>query len=430
MSDKDPARKSRHDERKSRRRVELLAPAGGPAQLAAALAAGADAVYLGLRSLNMRVGGARNFSPRSLPRTVSQAHDAGARLYLTLNSIVFDGELARVRKTVAAAAAAGVDAILASDWAVVAECRAAGMPWHASTQMSCSNSTAAGFLADNGASRIVLARECTMDEVARIARAMRRRGVEIEVFVHGAQCVAVSGRCFLSHDAYGASACRGECQQPCRRRFEIVREAENPGSDRPRAEFSVGPHSVFSARDLCSLRFLPQIVAAGAASLKIEGRGRPPEYVSTVVGAYREALDATLAGRFTQELATELEERCSTVYHRAFGPGLFHGRPARGRAAFTGETENLATRRKRPVGVVQKDWPRAGMAQILVQNIPFGIGDELSIQGPTTGEVRVVVDSIRRDNETLRIAERGNWATIPRPQRVRPGDRVFLLQKS
>ena len=412
-----------------RRRVELLAPAGGPAQLRAALDAGADAVYLGLRAFNMRVGGAHNFSPRALPAAAALAHGRGAKVYLTLNSIVFDGELRRMRRMVAAAAP-HVDAVLASDWAVVAACRERGVPWHASTQMSCSNTAAAAFLADNGARRIVLARECTMEEVARIARAMRRRGVEIEVFVHGAQCVAVSGRCFLSHEAYGASACRGECQQPCRRLFRIVREDANPGSDRPLAEYSVGAHAVFSARDLCSLPFLGEIVAAGVSSLKIEGRARPPEYVSTVVGAYRRALDAVQDGSFSPELAAELVERCGTVYHRAFGTGLFHGRPAAGRAAFAGDDENLATRRKRTVGVVEKDWPRAGMAQIRVQDHPFSLGDELSIQGPTTGEVRVEVTSIRRDDEVLETAERGSWATVPRPARVRPGDKVYLMEKT
>lgn len=408
-------------------KVELLAPAGGRAQLVAALDAGADAVYLGLGALNMRVAGAANFTPRSLPGAARLAHSRGAKVYLALNSIVFDGESRRLAGMLDSAAP-HVDAVIASDWAVVAACRARGVPWHASTQMSCSNTAAAAFLAENGARRIVLARECTMAEVARIAKAMRRRGVEIEVFVHGAQCVAVSGRCFLSHEAYGTSACRGECQQPCRRGFKLVREADNPGSDRPLAEFSVGAHSVFSARDLCSLPFLGEIVAAGAASLKIEGRARPPEYVSTVVGAYREALDAIASGTYSPETAAALVGRCKTVYHREFGTGLFHGRPARGPAAFTGDGENLATRRKRTVGVVEKDWPRAGMVQIRVHDRPFSVGDELSIQGPTTGEVRVVVSSIRRDDEVLRTAGRGNWATVPRPSRVRPGDRVYLME--
>jgi len=292
-------------------------------------------------------------------------------------------------------------------------------------QMSTSNSEAVRFLASQGARRIVLARECSMREVARACRALRPLGVEVEVFVHGAQCVAESGRCFLSHQAYGASASRGACQQPCRRPYVVVRETDCPGSDRPRAEFSVGPHTVFSARDLCSLRFLDRIVGCGVASLKIEGRARPPEYVREVVGAYRAALDAVLAGSFTQELAAALEERCARVYHRRFGVGLFHGRP--GAEQFTDNDENLATRVKRTVGVVERDYPKAGMAQIRVQDRPFAVGDTLSIQGPRTGDVSFEVSSIRHDELVWTTAPKGEWATVPRPARVRAGDRVYLV---
>lgn len=403
---------------------EILAPCGGMAQLHAALDAGADAVYLGLGTWNMRSAAAANFTLRSLPAAAREARSRGAKVYLTLNSIVFDADLGRIRRLLGRAAP-HIDAAIVSDWAVAAACRNVGVPWHASTQMSCSNTEAARFLAAAGATRIVLARECTLREVARITSAMRRIGVEIEVFAHGAQCVAVSGRCFLSHEAYGASASMGRCQQPCRRPFRIVREEPAPGSSREPAEFSVGPHALFSARDLCSLPFLDRIVAAGVASLKIEGRARPPEYVRTVVGAYREAVDAIGRGEYTRELAAALQARCASVYHRSFGPGLMMGRPGTGQWA--GDEENLATRVKRNVGVVERDWPRAAVVQIRVQDREFAIGDELSIQGPKTGDVRVEVSSIRHDDETWTRARRGEWCTVPRPARVRPGDKVYLF---
>lgn len=404
---------------------EILAPCGGMAQLAAALGAGADAVYLGLgSSWNMRSAASANFDEKTLPEASRLARGRGVKVYLTLNTITFDRDerpLARILDL----AAPHVDAVIASDWAVVGMCAERGLQWHASTQMSCSNTRAARFLAAAGARRIVLARECTLGETARIAAAMRAEGVEIEAFVHGAQCVAVSGRCFMSHEAYGASASLGRCQQPCRRPFRIVREEAAEGSTRAPAEFSVGPHAVFSARDLCSLPFLDKIVAAGVASLKIEGRARPPEYVSTVVGAYREAVDAICGGSYSAELAARLQERCATVYHRDFGPGLAMGRP--GERQWAGDEENRATRVKRNVGVVQRDWPRAGAVQIMVHDREFAVGDELSIQGPATGDVRVKVSCIRHDDETWTRAKKGDWCTVPRPARVRPGDRVYVF---
>ena len=406
-------------------RVELLAPAGGLAQLQAALDAGADAVYLGLRGLNMRSAAAANFDEPGLREASARCRARGKRIYLTLNAIVFDGELRAVGRTLDLAAPL-VDAVLASDWGVVAACRKRGIAWHASTQMSCANAAAARFLASQGARRIVLARECTMAEVAGIAKEMRPLGVEIEVFVHGAQCVAESGRCFLSHEAYGASASRGECRQPCRRPYVLVREEVAPGADGPGAAFSVGPHTVFSARDLCSLPFLDRIVAAGAASLKIEGRGRPAEYVRTVVGAYREALDAVFAGTFSPALAEPLAARCEAVFHRRFGEGLFHGRPG-GAGQFTDNDANLAARVKRRVGVVERDWPRAGAVQIRVQDRAFASGDTLCIQGPRTGDVEFEVSAIRHDDEKWPAARRGDWCTVPRPSPVRAGDAVFVL---
>ncbi len=400
---------------------EILAPAGDFVCLQAAIDAGADAVYFGLGTFNMRARSGVNFAEADLPEVARRCRAAGVKAYLALNAIMFEGEVAEIERTIVAAKPY-VDAFIVSDWGVIALCRKHGATFHVSTQMSTSNSLAVSFLAEQGAARVVLARECTLAEVAEI---VTKSPIEVECFVHGAQCVAESGRCFLSHQAYGASASRGECQQPCRRPYEIVREVPAPGSERASAEFSVGAHTVFSARDLCSLPFLDRIVAAGAASLKIEGRGRPAEYVRAVVSAYREALDAVLAGRFTPEFATPLVERCAAVYHRRFGEGLFHGRP--GARQFTDNDENLATRVKRHVGVVERDWPRAGMAQIRVQDRTFRVGDTLCVQGPRTGDATFAVASIRHDDEVWDEARKGDWCTVPRPSPVRPGDRVYAV---
>ena len=254
---------------------EILAPAGSMTALQAALDAGADAVYLGLDAFNMRARASANFTRDELPEAARRCRVQGVKLYLTLNSIVFEDELAAVEDMIRFVQP-HVDALIVSDWGVIALCRRHGLPFHVSTQMSCSNSAAARFLKEQGASRIVLARECTLKEVARI---VREADIEIETFVHGAQCVAESGRCLLSHDAYGCSANRGECHQPCRRRFLVkaidrFTDADgNPLHDAD-AAFEVTPHTVLSAKDLCSLPFIDQLMAAGIASFKIEGRAR------------------------------------------------------------------------------------------------------------------------------------------------------------
>ena len=400
---------------------ELLAPAGDMTCLQAALDAGADAVYLGLETFNMRRQASRNFTRAGLAEAAARCRARGARLYLTLNSILFEGELAEVDRLVADARP-DVDAILVADFAAIDICRRHRVPFHISTQMSCSNSAAARHFRELGASRVVLARECTMEEVAAIAR---DSGLEVEIFAHGAVCVAVSGRCLLSHDAYGCSGNRGLCLQPCRREYLIKEIREGKGAD---AEFRVTPHTVLSAKDLCSLPFLDRLVATGAASLKIEGRGRNAEYVKTVVSAYRRALEAVGAGAFTPALAGALTEECARVYHREFHCGLYHGRP--GEAQFTDVVENQATRKKLHAGVVMDYFPKAKIVQVRVQDQAISDGDALQIQGPTTGVVDLVAGSLRQDDRKLERAVRGEWVTFPCPAKVRVNDKVFKVVPS
>jgi len=298
-------------------RPEILAPAGDFTCLQAALDAGADAVYFGLGALNMRARSGINFKVEDLGEIRRRCDEKGVKAYLALNAIAFEGELDPIEKLIVAAKPY-VDAFIVADWGVIGLCRKHGCTVHISTQMSTSNSAAVEFLKSQGVERVVLARECTLEEVAEI---IEKTGMEIETFVHGAQCVAESGRCLMSHEAFGKSACRGECRQPCRRRFlvqavDLYEDDEGRPIHQSDTRFIVEPHTVLSARDLCSLGFVDKLMAAGIVSFKIEGRARNAEYVKTTVECYRRAVEAVLAGRYTPELVEELTREVKKVFHR------------------------------------------------------------------------------------------------------------------
>ena len=411
------------------KKPEILAPAGDFTCLEAALQAGADAVYLGLGGFNMRARASVNFRREDLPEIRRRL--GGKKLYLTLNSIVFEGEMKEVEDLIVRAKPY-VDAFIVADWGVIGLCRRHGATFHVSTQMSCSNSAAAEFLAAQGAERVVLARECTLAEVSDIIRTVERDGrpIEVECFVHGAQCVAESGRCMMSHDAFGCSGNRGECHQPCRRRFlvkavDLYEDAEGNPVHESDTAFLVEPHTVLSAKDLCSLAFVDKLMAAGIASFKIEGRARNAEYVKTVVGAYRRAVDAVADGTYAPALAAELTEEVKKVFHREFSAGMYYGRP--GVDQFTDSEDSLATAVKRHVGIVIDYFLKAGIVQVKVQDHAIRRGDTLQIHGPTTGVEELVVGELRRDEETPEVAERGNWVTFKAP-RCRVGDKVFFIE--
>lgn len=410
------------------RKPEILSPAGDFTCLQAALDAGADAVYFGLGTFNMRARSGVNFNEEDLPEIARRCRERGVKAYLALNAIMFEGEMASVERTIVAAKP-HVDAFIVSDWGVISLCRRHGATFHVSTQMSTSNSEAVRFLASQGAARVVLARECTLAEVKRIAAEVPQ--TEIECFVHGAQCVAESGRCFMSHDAFGKSACRGECNQPCRRRFlvkaiDFFEDDEGNPIHESDTEFVVGPHTVMSARDLCSLDFVERLMDAGIASFKIEGRARNAEYVKAVTSAYRRAVDAVVAGSYSDALRRELHESVRTVFHREFSAGMYFGRP--GADQFTDSENSLATTVKRHVGIVIDYFLKAGIAQVKVQDHELAVGDVVQIHGPTTGVVELTVGELRRDEEVLTSAGRGTWATLKTP-RCRVGDKVFYIEK-
>ncbi len=397
---------------------EILAPAGDMTALQAALDAGADAIYIGLDTLNMRQGATRNFTRATLPDASIRCRERAVHLYLTLNTIIYEHEIPACQNLLAFAKPY-IDAAIVSDWAAIAACKAHHIPFHISTQMSCSNSITATFLKQQGASRIVLARECTLEEVTQISH---QADIPIEAFVHGAICLAVSGRCLLSHEAYGYSASRGECRQPCRREFFIQERREGDNAD---AAFRVEPHTLLSAKDLCSLPFVDKLMHAGIAAFKIEGRARNPEYVKTVVTAYKTAVAAVRSGTFTPQLVAQLTAACAEVYHRPFSPGLYYGRP--GSDQFADTDLNQATSRKHHVGIVLNYYQQAHIVQIQIQGHPLAIGDNLSIHGPTTGVVEITVTNMRHDENSLNHAPKGTWVTIPCKHHVRLHDKVYII---
>ena len=406
------------------KKPEILAPAGDFTCLQAALDAGADAVYFGLGTFNMRARSGVNFKIGDLPEIAARC--GRVKRYLTLNAIMFEGETEEVERTIVAAKPF-VDAFIVSDWGVISLCRKHGVAFHVSTQMSTSNSAAVSFLASQGASRVVLARECTLAEVKEI---VRKTGVEIECFVHGAQCVAESGRCFMSHDVFGKSACRGECNQPCRRRFlvkavDLYEDADGKPVHEAKAAFEVEPHTVLSARDLCSLGFIDRLMDAGIASFKIEGRARNANYVKTVVTAYRRAVDAVADGSYTPELVASLTEDVKRVFHREFADGLYFGRP--GANQFADSEDSLATTVKRHIGIVVDYFLKAGIAQVKIQDHSIRPGDPIQVHGPTTGVIELTVGELKRDDETPTVGEKGTWVTFKCP-RCRVGDKVFFVE--
>lgn len=407
------------------RRPEILAPAGDFIALQAAIDAGADAVYFGLGTLNMRARSTVNFKEEDLPEIAERCRGK-VKAYLTLNAIIFESELEEVERLIVYAKPY-VDAFIVSDWGVISLCKKHGVEIHVSTQMSTSNSSGVAFLASQGVSRVVLARECTLAEVKEI---VSKSSIEVECFVHGAQCVAESGRCLMSHEIFGKSACRGECHQPCRRKFKVqaVDFYENDMGEplhEGMASFIIEPHTVISAKDLCSVGFIDKLMDAGIACFKIEGRARNANYVRACVLAYKRAVEAVLKGEYTKELIEELTVELKKVFHREFSNGLFYGRP--GKDQFTDSEDSLASTIKRHVGVVIDYFTKAGIAQVKIQDHPIKPGDEIQIHGTTTGVIEMIAGELHRDDERPEVAVKGTWVTLKTP-RCRVGDKVFFVE--
>lgn len=393
---------------------ELLAPAGDMTMLTTAVNHGADAVYFGIDKLNMRAK-AKNFTVEQLGDIVKLCRENGVDTHLTLNSVVYEEELGDTDLAVRAAKDAGIDLVICWDAAVIQKCVEYEMPFCISTQASVSNTASAKFYKGLGAKRIVLARECTLEKIKEIKRNV---DIEIETFVHGAMCIAVSGRCFMSHYAFGKSANRGECIQPCRREYEIYD---------PQSEYSLlmGEDYVLSPKDLCSIEFIDRLIEAGIDSFKIEGRKRSPEYLAKVVSTYRKAIDMYYEGTLTQEVKKEMFGELQTVYNRGFSTGFYFDTPAADE--YVSRYGSVATTRKKYAGKVLNYYKKSGIAHVKLEAEDASVGDELYIIGETTGVVEHTLTGMMRDDEKVESAKKGDEITFPVEKAIRPRDKVYKI---
>jgi len=406
--------------------IEIMAPVGSYEALAAAIQAGADSVYFGIGQLNMRSASAANFTPDDLARIVAIAHEAGLKAYLTVNTVVYEEEIATVHEVIDRAKAEGVDAIIATDMAAILYARRVGVEVHISTQSNISNSEAVKFFSQ-WADTVVLARELTLEQVARIRREIvendirgpRGKLVEIEMFAHGALCMSISGKCYLSLYETGCSANRGACRQLCRRKYTLTDRETGAAVD-------IDGQYVLSPKDLCTIDFLDRMIDAGVRVLKIEGRARGAEYVKRVVECYDEALRAIEAGTYTPESAAALKERLRTVFNRGFWEGYYAGRPVAEHSAHYG---SAATRRKVYVGKVTNFFKKLSVAEVLVEAAPLRRGEEIFFMGPTTGVAEQQLDELHGpDGSPVDGVSQGELCAIRTPGLVRRGDQLYKFE--
>jgi U32 family peptidase len=390
---------------------ELLAPAGGWSQLRAALDAGADAVFFGAGTFNMRVR-AKNFGLDDLAAVTAFCHEKGAKAYLTLNTVIYEAELAAMEEVVGCAKAAGVDAVIAADFAVIAAAGRHGLPVHVSTQMSVSNSATLALLHRMGIRRVVLARECSLDDLTEIRRNLGNLAdeMEIEVFAHGAMCVAVSGRCFMSGFETGRSANRGVCAQPCRKEYDILPDRGGEG-------FKISGQHILSPKDLCTLPFLEKLLDTGVASLKIEGRNRSPDYVHHVVSAYRHAIDFYSQHRNDPDFIfrfSEIKDRemapLQKVYNRGFSEGFYMGQPL---GDWTSPPGNQSSHARDYVGQILQIDEETRRATLRLEAAGLEAGIKIFAESPEQGFVEVIPEEMERDGLPVRQAEKGTCITLP-----------------
>jgi U32 family peptidase len=402
---------------------EVMAPAGSKEAMMAAIKAGADSVYFGVEQLNMRARQTNNFLVDDLPEVARLCNGAGVKTYVTLNTIIYDHDISLMRRVIDAVKDAGITAVIASDLAVMNYCRKKGVEVHISTQSNITNIETVEFFADY-ADVVVMARELTLKQVGDIVKNIERndiRGpkgelVQVEIFAHGALCMAVSGKCYLSLHSHNASANRGACIQNCRREYTVT--------DEEGIELKIDNEYIMSAKDLCTIDFLDKILEAGVRVLKIEGRGRAADYVYTTTKCYREAVDAFQAGSYTAEKVGVWKEKLSSVYNRGFWDGYYLGRQM-------GEWSNVhgsvATEKKIYIGKGVKFFDKIGVGEFLLESHDISKGDKIIITGPTTGYIEQVIEEIHVSGGPVEKAIKGDSIAIALPEKIRASDKLYKV---
>ncbi|TXI99247.1 MAG: U32 family peptidase [Chryseobacterium cucumeris] len=409
-------------------KIELMSPAGDFISLQAAIDNGADSVYFGVEQLNMRARATMNFTIDDLPEIARRCAEKGVRTYLTLNTIIYDHDLSIVRTLLDKAKEAGLTAVIAMDQAVISYARQIGMEVHISTQINITNIETVKFYA-LFADTMVMSRELSISQIKKICTQIEKdqvKGpsghlVEVEIFGHGALCMAVSGKCYLSLHSHNSSANRGACKQNCRKKYTVIDQESG-------FEIELDNEYMMSPKDLCTIGFLNQIVDAGVKVLKIEGRGRAPEYVATVTKCYREAIDSIAEGTFSQEKVDEWMKVLETVYNRGFWSGYYLGQEL---GDWSSNSGSSATQKKVYIGKGRHFYPKSNIAEFVVEAYDISVGDSVLIQGPTTGSQEMVIESMIVDEKAgADKATKYDVITFPTRFRVRPSDKLYKIVKA
>lgn len=407
-----------------KRSIELMSPAGSYEALMAAIKAGCNSVYFGVEQLNMRARSSNNFTLEDLKRIAEIGKENNVKTYLTLNTILYDHDITLMKSIVSTAKESGVTAIIAADHAVMNYAKKIGMEIHISTQANVSNIDTVEFYA-NYADVVVLARELSLMQVADISREIKRRNitgpsgklVELEIFAHGALCMAVSGKCYLSLHSHFASANRGACIQNCRRSYVVTDKEDG-------IEFEVDNEFIMSAKDLCTIDFLDKILDAGVSVLKLEGRGRSVDYVHTVTRCYNEAIDAYLEGTYTKEKVENWKSQLATVFNRGFWDGYYLGRKM---GEWCDENGSKSSKRKIYLAKGLKYFDQANVGEFKCESHSLSVGDEIIITGPTTGYLQMMIDELRVNGKPVEKVVKGDEFTIATPERIRQSDKLYKL---
>ncbi len=401
---------------------EIMAPVGSRESLAAALAAGTDAIYFGIGGLNMRSRSSANFTADDMEEIAAACAARGVKTYLTVNTVIYDSDTGMMRSIIDRAHAAGISAIIASDMAAILYARSIGQEVHISTQVNVSNTEAVRFYSQ-WADVMVLARELNLDQVAAISRAIREENicgpagkpVRLEMFCHGALCMAVSGKCYLSLHEMNSSANRGACNQICRRAY-TVRDRETG------EELDVENKYIMSPKDLKTIHFLNKMIDAGVSVFKIEGRARSAEYVAETVGAYSEAITAVCDGSYSEEKIAAWDSRLEKIFNRGFWDGYYLGQRL---GEWSAKYGSSATRTKFYSSKAMRYFPKLGVGEFLLENGSLSVGDEVVLTGPTTGALVFTVEELRLDLEPVQTVSKGDRFSMPVPAKIRPSDRLY-----